>query len=134
VRPTCTCVHKTPDSPEAQRSSSDAEQQAKLPRLIKGRALGNPNLYKKVGLEYYVRFGDRWIPSFNGEQLEALIKLYRTDLHEQHDFFLASQHPSASPALRRLASKCAMPARMWRHGIYTFLDIIHQLPDCQEFT
>ena len=185
VMVTCTCV---PDSPEAQRRPSDAEQQAALeetapeeaevapeeagvaaedagkdtagampradgtgadgtvaqakeqakeqakPPLIEGRALDNPNLYKKVGLEYYVRFGDRWIPSLNGEQLEALIALHRTNLHEHHDFFLASQHPSASPALRRLASKYAMPARMWRHGIHTFLDIMRQLPDCQEFT
>lgn len=36
---------------------------------------------------------------------QALIALHRTLLHEHHDFFLASQHPSASPALRRLASK-----------------------------
>ncbi|KAI1382569.1 uncharacterized protein F4822DRAFT_441809 [Hypoxylon trugodes] len=38
-----------------------------------------------------------------------------TLLHEHHDFFLASQHPSASQVLRRLASKYAMPARIWRH-------------------
>ncbi|CAG1979825.1 unnamed protein product, partial [Fusarium graminearum] len=49
--------------------------------------------------------------------------------HEHHDFFLASQHPSASPALRRLASKYAMPARMWRHGIHSFLELLrHRLP------
>ncbi|KXH31608.1 hypothetical protein CSAL01_04605 [Colletotrichum salicis] len=41
-------------------------------------------------------------PKFNNEQLQALIALHRTLLHEHHDFFLASQHPSASPALRRL--------------------------------
>ncbi|EFQ91101.1 hypothetical protein PTT_12167 [Pyrenophora teres f. teres 0-1] len=34
---------------------------------------------------------------------QALIALHRTLLHEHHDFFLASQHPSSSPALRRLA-------------------------------
>jgi len=50
------------------------------------------------------------------DQWQALIALHRTLLHEHHDFFLASQHPSASTALRRLASKYAMPARMWRHG------------------
>ncbi|KAI1839424.1 hypothetical protein JX266_014365, partial [Neoarthrinium moseri] len=47
-----------------------------------------------------------------------------TLLHEYHDFFLASQHPSASPVLRRLPSKYAMPARMWRHGIYCFLELL----------
>ncbi|PVH68442.1 hypothetical protein DL98DRAFT_631152 [Cadophora sp. DSE1049] len=56
----------------------------------------------------------------NNEQWQALIALHRTLLHEHHDFFLASQHPSASPALRRLASKYAMPARMWRHGIHSY--------------
>jgi hypothetical protein len=58
-------------------------------------------------------------PKLNNEQWQALIALHRTLLHEHHDFFLASQHPSASVALRRLASKYAMPARMWRHGIHS---------------
>ncbi|KAI9172344.1 SMG-like protein 1 [Paramyrothecium foliicola] len=65
----------------------------------------------------------------SNEQWQALIALHRTLLHEHHDFFLASQHPSASPALRRLASKYAMPARMWRHGIHSFLELLrHKLP------
>ncbi|KAI9649245.1 hypothetical protein NHQ30_001813 [Ciborinia camelliae] len=68
-------------------------------------------------------------PRLNNEQWQALIALHRTLLHEHHDFFLASQHPSASPALRRLASKYAMPARMWRHGIHSFLELLrHRLP------
>lgn len=63
------------------------------------------------------------------QQWQALIALHRTLLHEHHDFFLATQHPSASPALRRLASKYAMPARMWRHGIHSFLELLrHRLP------
>lgn len=65
----------------------------------------------------------------NNEQWQALIALHRTLLHEHHDFFLASQHPSASPPLRRLAQKYAMPARMWRHGIHSFLELLrHCLP------
>ncbi|CAF3476520.1 unnamed protein product [Fusarium graminearum] len=64
---------------------------------------------------------------------QALIALHRTLLHEHHDFFLASQHPSASPALRRLASKYAMPARMWRHRIHSFLELLrHRLPSSLE--
>jgi polyribonucleotide nucleotidyltransferase len=51
-------------------------------------------------------------PKFSNEQWQELIALHRTLLHEHHDFFLASQHPSASPALRKLATKYAMPARM----------------------
>jgi hypothetical protein len=65
----------------------------------------------------------------NSEQWTALVTLHRTLLHEHHDFFLASQHPSANIALRRLPSKYAMPARMWRHGIHSFLEVLrHKLP------
>ncbi|KAI4248970.1 MAG: hypothetical protein LQ352_005788, partial [Teloschistes flavicans] len=63
------------------------------------------------------------------EQWQALIALHKTLLHEHHDFFLASQHPSASPALSKLAAKYTMPARMWRHGIHAFLEVLrHRLP------
>ncbi|KAJ3551200.1 hypothetical protein NPX13_g11423 [Xylaria arbuscula] len=69
----------------------------------------------------------------NNEQWQALIALHRTLLHEHHDFFLASQHPSASTALKRLALKYAMPARMWRHGIQSFLELLrHRLPASRE--
>jgi len=69
----------------------------------------------------------------SNEQWQALIALHRTLIHEHHDFFLASQHPSSSPALRRLATKYAMPARMWRHGIHSFLELLrHQFPDSLE--
>ncbi|KAG7408567.1 Telomerase-binding protein EST1A [Fusarium oxysporum f. sp. rapae] len=69
----------------------------------------------------------------NNEQWQALIALHRTLLHEHYDFFLASQHPSASPALRRLAPKYAMPARMWRHGIHSFLELLRlRLPASRE--
>jgi hypothetical protein len=67
-------------------------------------------------------------PKLNSEQWQALIDLHRT-LYEHHDFFLASQHPSASPTLRKLAAKYAMPPRMWRHGIHSFLELLrHKLP------
>jgi SPFH domain / Band 7 family len=66
----------------------------------------------------------------SNEQVQALIAPHRTLLHEQHDFFLVSLHQSASPTLRRLATKYAMPARMWRHGIHSFLEIVrHRLPE-----
>ncbi|KAL6150438.1 hypothetical protein ACJQWK_00285 [Exserohilum turcicum] len=65
---------------------------------------------------------------------QALIALHRTLLHEHHDFFLASQHPSASPALRRLAIKYSMPARMWKHGIHSFLELLRRrLPDSIDY-
>jgi hypothetical protein len=58
------------------------------------------------------------------EQWQGLITLHRTLLYEHHDFFLASQHPAASPALQRLAMKYAMPRRMLRHGIHSFLELL----------
>ncbi|RAR03029.1 telomerase-binding protein est1a protein [Stemphylium lycopersici] len=65
---------------------------------------------------------------------QALIALHRTLLHEHHDFFLASQHPSASPALRRLAGKYSMPARMWKHGIHSFLELLRRrLPESIDY-
>lgn len=57
---------------------------------------------------------------------QALTVLHRTLLHEHRDFFLASQHPTASPALRRLAMEYNMPARMWEHGVHSFLNLLRQ--------
>lgn len=54
------------------------------------------------------------------DQWQSLISLHKQLLHEHHDFFLASQHLSASPALGKLAPKYSMPARMWRHGNHAF--------------
>jgi hypothetical protein len=66
--------------------------------------------------------------------LYGLIGVHKALLNEHHDFFLASQHPSASQGLHRLASKYSMPARMWKHGIHSFLELLrHQLPHSLEF-
>ena len=67
------------------------------------------------------------------DQWQSLIALHKKLLHEHHDFFLASQHPAASPALSRLAAKYSMPARMWRHGMHAFLEVLrYRLPDSLE--
>ena len=55
------------------------------------------------------------------EQWQALIHLHKTLLHEHHDFFLASQHPSPGTAASTSLAEYNMPARMWRHGIHYFL-------------
>ncbi|KAJ5107831.1 DNA/RNA-binding domain E.t1.c1-type [Penicillium angulare] len=62
----------------------------------------------------------------SGSQWQALISLHRTLIYEHHDFFLASQHPSASKVLKNLAEKYAMPARMWRFGIHSLLELLRQ--------
>jgi hypothetical protein len=46
---------------------------------------------------------------------QVLIAPYRTLLHEHHEVFLASQTQSAGTALKQLAPKYSMPARMWCH-------------------
>ena len=67
------------------------------------------------------------------DQWQSLIALHKQLLHEHHDFFLASQHPSASSNLSKLAAKYSMPARMWRHGIHAFLEVLrHRLPESLE--
>lgn len=69
----------------------------------------------------------------NNDQWKALIAIHRTLLHEHHDFFLASQHPSATERLRKLAMEYGMPARMWRHGVHSFLELLrHRLPGSLE--
>ncbi|KAF8852975.1 hypothetical protein BDZ45DRAFT_694644 [Acephala macrosclerotiorum] len=71
--------------------------------------------------------------TLNNSKWQALIALHKTLLYEHHDFFLASQHPSATPDLRELASKYAMPQRMWRHGIHSFLQLLRShLPNSLE--
>jgi hypothetical protein len=69
-------------------------------------------------------------PKPNNEQWQALIALHRTLLHGHHDFFLAFRHLLATPAAQRLAIKYAMPARLWRHGIHSFSELLrNRLPD-----
>ncbi|PTB73191.1 hypothetical protein M440DRAFT_1472444 [Trichoderma longibrachiatum ATCC 18648] len=80
----------------------------------------------------YIEVDNTQIPILQ-QTWTPLVPLHRALLHEHHDFFLASQHPTATPALRRLAPKYAMPARMWRHGIHSFLELLGQsLPALME--
>lgn len=60
------------------------------------------------------------------QQWQALVALHRTYIQEHHDYFLASQYYSAPPSLKEEASKQAMPARLWRHGIQNFLELLRR--------
>lgn len=54
-------------------------------------------------------------------------------LHKHHDFFHASQHPSARSVLREIPAKRAMTVRLWRHGVHNFLEVLrHRLPESSE--
>lgn len=63
-------------------------------------------------------------------QWQALIALHKTLLHEHHDFFLASRHPSASSKLSIFAANYSIPRRIWRYGLHACLVFLtHQLPN-----
>ncbi|EMT73750.1 hypothetical protein FOC4_g10000809 [Fusarium odoratissimum] len=118
---------------EKTKSESEKTPATELPIYVDKRLLSDQSRYKKVGMEYWVLISGRWIRSLRIEQYAALIALHRTNLHEHYDFLLASQHPSASPALRGLAAKYNMPARMWKHGIHSFLEVLRtRLPESQD--
>ncbi|KAJ5776714.1 DNA/RNA-binding domain E.t1.c1-type [Penicillium nucicola] len=57
------------------------------------------------------------------EQWSLCTSLHQTLLHKHFDFFIVSQHPAASPILRSLAQRYEMPGRMWRYGIYSYLEL-----------
>ncbi|KAH0841032.1 hypothetical protein FOPE_06311 [Fonsecaea pedrosoi] len=59
-------------------------------------------------------------------QWQALLALHRTLLHEHHDFLLATHHPLASPALKRLAIEYDLPGRLWRGSNKAILEILRQ--------
>lgn len=71
-----------------------------------------------------------WIHTLmsNDKQWQAIVALIRLEtlLQRYHDFRWKSQHPSVSSALRRLARKYWVPARVWWHGTRPFLDLLRQ--------
>ena len=67
------------------------------------------------------------------EEWHSLIVLHKQLLNHHYDFFLASQLYRTRNWLIRLVNRYSMPARMWRHGIYDFLEVLrHRLPDSLE--
>lgn len=90
-------------------------------------------MIEKKAMELYQQHAEPSEP-LSRPQWQALISLHQTLLQEHHDFYLASMHPSASPVVRRLAEKYSMPARMWRYGIHSFLEMLRRrLPDSLEY-
>lgn len=68
------------------------------------------------------------------EQWQRLVALHRTLLYEHHDFLMATQtHNSVDPALVSLATKYSIPARLWKHGIHAFLEVLRSQPSSQEY-
>jgi len=115
-------VHEDGEAASKEESFEDVTSEKIAPPEAKIRE----SSYKKIGSLWFVLINGIWYSSLNVKQFQALIALYRILLHEHHDFFLASQHPSASPALKRLARKYSMPARMWRHDVHSFLEVLRK--------
>ncbi|GAB1739307.1 hypothetical protein NU219Hw_g4051t1 [Hortaea werneckii] len=68
------------------------------------------------------------------EQWQALVALHRTLLYEHYDFLMATQHPFATDELKALPTRYCMPARMWKHAIHSFLEVLrHRRPDSHEY-
>ncbi|KAI7721490.1 hypothetical protein KC353_g1300, partial [Hortaea werneckii] len=68
------------------------------------------------------------------EQWQALVALHRTLLYEHYDFLMATQHPLATAELKALPARYCMPARMWKHAIHSFLEVLrHRRPDSHEY-
>lgn len=87
----------------------------------------------EVDGKYSVQKEGEPVLELSNVQWQTLSALHGALLHEHHDFFLATEHPSASPPLKRLASKYSMAARMWRHGIHSYLELLRQrLPGSRE--
>lgn len=63
-------------------------------------------------------------PGLNDPQWQILTCVHLCLLHQHYNFLLAVQHPSASPSMRKLILKYALPARMWNYGIHNFLGIV----------
>lgn len=128
-----TAVDTTTTTTEKTESKSqEGPEMAKLSINVRPRPDQYP--YKKIGQEYWVRQGHQWMRSLHGEQWADLFALHRNLLGEHLDFFLASQHPRAEAPLKRLAAKYNMPARMWRHGVHSFLEVMRKrLVESQEY-
>ncbi|OOF92758.1 hypothetical protein ASPCADRAFT_210022 [Aspergillus carbonarius ITEM 5010] len=82
--------------------------------------------------EEWAEESEDWTP-VDPEKFQPLTGTHAMLLREYHDFFLCSQHPMATPALKRLAEKYAMPARLWRIGVHSVLETLRRwLPESLE--
>ncbi|KAJ5947434.1 hypothetical protein N7466_000449 [Penicillium verhagenii] len=59
-------------------------------------------------------------------QWQEMVEMHLKLLYEHHNFFLASHHPIADEELKQKAAENAMPSRMWRYGIHSFLELLRQ--------
>ncbi|CAG8237952.1 unnamed protein product [Penicillium olsonii] len=57
-------------------------------------------------------------------QWQVLMSAHSSLLYHHLDFLCGSQHPVADPITKRLPGKYAIPARMWKYAIHSFLELM----------
>jgi hypothetical protein len=68
------------------------------------------------------------------KKYKVLISFGRTLLNQHYQFLAAVQHPSRTPAIRQLPAKYDIPARLYRHGIYDFVELFMvRLPESFDY-
>lgn len=60
------------------------------------------------------------------KQWQRLIKMHKYLITEHYDLYIVCQHFSENSNLRHLIISYKLPARMWRHGIYSSLKILRE--------
>ena len=91
------------------------------------------NKYKNIDREQ-TRLAIEYSPALAPKQWQALIALHKTLLYKFHNFFLASQHPAATPNLTKLVARNSMAAYLWQFSIYNFLEVLrYRLPDSLDY-
>ncbi|KAF2862420.1 hypothetical protein K470DRAFT_243553 [Piedraia hortae CBS 480.64] len=67
------------------------------------------------------------------EKWQEMFALHRSLLNLHHDFLMATYHPTGTPEIKKLVVERDMPARLWRHGIHTPLELLRvRRPATQE--
>ncbi|KAF6528258.1 hypothetical protein HZS61_008560 [Fusarium oxysporum f. sp. conglutinans] len=95
------------------KSKSERKPKTKLQFYVDFRPLSGKHWYKRVGKEIWVLADGQWV-SLTAEDFAALTALHPTLLQEHHDFFLASQHPSASAATMATQANDKVTWQRWR--------------------
>lgn len=109
-------------------SATEEQLEQEVRRIYAGLAM-----VEKKSVEFIRDFPDPK-QTVTQAQWQAMIALQRTLLQEHHDFYLASLHPDTTPALKRSADRYTMPLRLWRYGIYDFLELLRRrLPETAEY-
>lgn len=122
------CFGNSPVS-KNQRSSGQRYTNPSELRLIDGSKLINevrasyPDLLKKEQECVYIDKEHAMRDELTDQEWHGLSNKHKTLLWKYYDFMIVSHHPSANSTLQSLAKTYFLPARMWRYGIHSLLEI-----------